>query len=385
MATVKVVLDKRYAAKEGYPIKIRIIAGDKQRSIGIGYRVTEKQWNGTEVVKHKDATLINGIISEKLNEAKKYFAHCKIKGIEPRIDLIGTGHLSGSFIDYLNHRASQYKEKGQIVMDRKLRRFAKDLFACFKSDVFFDDLNQDALRTFEAHLIKKGNKNNTRHKTFKFLRQFYQQAIDDGKVEGRNPFKQYSIAVKPVKKEKLSKEEIQTIAELELQEGIINDVRNLFLFSYYAKGARFENCVTLKKDQIHNGRIVFRTNKGNKFISVKIHPKLASILKMYKGDITFPFLKSIPEDPAKYLHAIYGANFTVNRSLKILAKLCGIKKNLTFHVARHSFAQHLKKNKADIYTIQESLGHSDIRTTQIYLESLGDESLDKEMDALYGD
>jgi integrase len=126
-------------------------------------------------------------------------------------------------------------------------------------------------------------------------------------------------------------------------------------------------------------------NKGKKFISVKIHPRLQHILDQYKGKgIIFPFLSDIPEDPEEFLKAVDSQNVIVNRNLKVLAGICEIGKKLTFHMARHSFAQHLKKNKADIYTIQESLGHSDIRTTQIYLESLGDEALDKEMDKLYG-
>jgi len=74
----------------------------------------------------------------------------------------------------------------------------------------------------------------------------------------------------------------------------------------------------------------------------------------------------------------------VNRDLKTIAALCNIKKNLTFHMARHTFADHLKQTSTSIHVIQDSLGHSDARTTQMYLTSLGDERLDKEMDKLYG-
>lgn len=385
MATVKTILDKRYAAKDGYPIKIRINIGDKQRNISIGYRVKETQWNGTAVIKHADATLINGIISEKLNDAKSYLAHCKIKGIAPRIELIGSGHSSRSFIEYLNHRAAQYKAKAQIVMDRKLRRFAKDLSACFKRDVFFDDINQDVLRTFEAYLIKKGNNPNTRHKTFKFLRQFYEQAIGDDKAEGKNPFKQYTILMKPVKKEKLSKEDIGKIENIPLASGPVNDTRNMFMFSYLAKGTRFENCLTLQHKQISNGRIMIKTNKGGKHITIKIHPRLQKILSQYKGKgLVFPFLKKIPDEPTAYLRAIDSNNVIVNRHLKVIAALCEIKINLTFHIARHSLAYHLKDSSESIHVIKDVLGHSDTRTTEIYLQSLGDERLDVEMDKVYG-
>ncbi|WP_461396540.1 tyrosine-type recombinase/integrase [Flavitalea sp.] len=61
----------------------------------------------------------------------------------------------------------------------------------------------------------------------------------------------------------------------------------------------------------------------------------------------------------------------------------GIKKTLTFHISRHSVAYHLMSGSS-IHTIKEVLGHSDTRTTEIYLKELGDELIDVEMVKLYG-
>lgn len=385
MATITPLLDTRYKTKEGYPIRIRIIHGNKQRNISIGYRIAQTQFKDGAVVKHPDKDIINGVLSDKVNEAKRYFADCALQGVEPRLELIGTGYSSHSFIEYLHHRASQYKAKHQIIMDRKLRRFAKELKECFNRDVHFDDINADSLRTFEAWLIDQGNCSNTRHKKYKFLREYYAHAIEEGKAHAPNPFKGYKIPKEPVKKEKLTKEELSRIENIDLAPGPVNDARNLFLYSYYAKGSRFANCITLRPQQINNGRVYIQMNKGKKFISVKIHSRLRAILDKYKGEtLVFPFLTDIPEGPEEFLKAIDSQNTIVNRNLKTLGALCEIKKKLTFHIARHTFAQHLKKNKTDIYTIQESMGHSDLRTTQIYMDSLGDESLDVEMERLYG-
>ena len=105
---------------------------------------------------------------------------------------------------------------------------------------------------------------------------------------------------------------------------------------------------------------------------------------MYEGEFIFPFLKEIPENKAKYISLIGSQNAIVNRNLKAIAGLCGIQFNLSFHTARHSIAFHLMKTTDSIHIIKEALGHSETRTTEIYLKSLDDHSIDDEMEKIYG-
>jgi integrase len=130
---------------------------------------------------------------------------------------------------------------------------------------------------------------------------------------------------------------------------------------------------------------MFKTNKGNKHISVKIHSRLQAIIDAYEGDFLFPFVKAMPGCKKEYKKMIDSLNVVVNRNLKIVADLAGITKVLTFHIARHTFAFHLKKKTDSIHVISDSLGHSRSQTTEIYLQSLDDEYLDKELDKLYGE
>lgn len=383
MAAIKVMLDTRYD-NNFHPIVVRVAHGKKRRYLPTGFKIEEKYWNGERVIKHKDAVIINSRISDIISQAERYFAQCHTTGKPVNLNMIGTGPGGASFNDYLVHRAKQYDKKGMIVMARKTRTIEKEIKACFKSDVLFTDLSQDNLREYEAYLIEQGNVDNTRHKKFKFLQQFFTQAIQEEKVTGINPFKIYKINTKPVQKEKLTIEEIKAIENLPLTPGPVNDARNLFLFSYYAKGQRFENCIMLKRDQIKNGRIHFRTNKGNKFISVLLHDRLKKIIAQYKGKgFLFPYVDQIPESKKAYIKLIDVANVMVNRNLKIVAGLAEIKP-FTFHVARHSFAYHLKKVATSIGVISDSLGHSSSRTTEIYLKALDDEFLDSEISKVYG-
>jgi integrase/recombinase XerD len=384
--TVKPYLDTRADRKDNlYPVFICLRHGPKVKYISTGYRITKDEWNKTEVKKqHPKHKVINAKIGSLISDINKYYAECSLHGRPFNIDVAGTGKVSASFNDYLQHRAQQFDSKGQIIMAQKVRRLSIELSEVF-GVLYFDQINQDALRKLETYLIMTAqNTNNTRVKKFKSLGQFYQQAVNDGRASLPNPFKSYKILSKPVKKEKLTVEEIQKIAELQLQDGPVNNARNLFLFSYYCKGMRFENCITVRRNEIKNDRINFRSNKGNKFISVKMHSKLTAIISNYATDFIFPYIDHIPKDKKEYIKKIDVLNAVVNKNLKVVAALAGIKIHLTFHVARHSFASHLMHHTDSMHVIKESLGHSDYRTTEVYLKSLGDEAIDKDMDKLYG-
>lgn len=409
MATVKPFLDTRYKSKDNtYQIIVRIRHGKQLRDMPTGWKIDQQHWDGQQVKnKHRDARIINSQIDYLVSQAKQYIAECQMHSRPIRLDLIGKQHNSYSFNEYLLHRAAQYGKKEMIIMERKVRRYDRE-FRVFRTpgltfadllederlkrplrgnEIYFDEIDQDMLRDFEAFLIKIGNVNNTRHKKFEFLGKFYTDAVNDGKAMDPNPFKLYKIQTKPVRKEKLTEAEILAIEDLKLKPGPVNDARNLFLFSYYCKGNRFETCITCRRDMIAGGRVIFKTNKGEKFVSVKIHSRLQAIIDQYQGDgaYLFPYIKDVPKTKTEYIKTIDSLNVIVNRNLKAVAALAGISKPLTFHIARHTFAFHLKKKTDSIHVIKDSLGHSKSHTTEIYLQALDDEHLDKELDKLYGE
>jgi site-specific recombinase XerD len=342
-----------------------------------------------------------------VSEAKQYIAECKLHKKPIRLDLIGKVRQSYSWNEYILHRADQYGEKEMMIMERKARRCDRefrvfntpgltyaDLLADEKAgrplrgtELYMDDINADLLRNFEAFLVKQKNGNNTRAKKFEFLGNWFQDAIKEGMVPGPNFFREYKIQEKPVKKEKLTEAQVKAIEDLQLKPGAINDARNLWLFSYYCKGNRFETCITCRRDMIHDGRVFLQMNKGEKFQSIKIHGRLQAIINQYQGDSTFlfPYIKELPAGGKAYLKIIGSRNVIVNRNLKIVASLAGITTKLTFHIARHSFAIHLKKKSDNMHVVQDALGHTEGRTTEIYMRALDDEFLDKEMDKLYGE
>lgn len=384
MATVTPYLDTRTKRKSGlYPVVIIVNHEKKQKFIPTGWKIDPRYWAKNRVKNHGQAEVINAKISSIVEEADNYIAECMLRSRPIRIELIGTGKSSHLFPDFILFKAKQFEEDERIIMSKKFERLAKELSA-MQPDVTFSEINEEKLRALEKKMIENGNAQNTRHGKFKMLGEIYGQAIKAGKADPPNPFHSVKIKKQPVRKEKLTKEEIESIEKIEA----FNDTdisRDMFLFSYYSKGIRFENCLFFKRADIVDGRLIIRANKGGKFITVKIHPRLQGIIDKYpQGPFLFPFVKSEPIT-AKQKVSVKGTyNTIVNRNLKVVAALAGIKKALTFHIARHSFAYQMKGVTDSIHVIKDSLGHSKTSTTEEYLESLMDERLDKEVGKLYG-
>ena len=108
-----------------------------------------------------------------------------------------------------------------------------------------------------------------------------------------------------------------------------------------------------------------------------------SIIKKYVSEskgYLFPILdKQKHKTPMQKRNRIHKILVKVNRNLKILAAQLGVEANITTYVARHSFASVLKKSGVSIALISEALGHSDLGTTQVYLDSFDDEQIDEAM------
>lgn len=382
---VKVLLDER--GNPPYSIIVRVSHKDQRRKIPTGFRVEKKHFQSGSVVKHSDSAIINARISDIVDRANRYFAECKLHRKPINLDFILQDRQGYSFNAYLLSRVKDYEKKEMLVMATKIRRINKELLDCFGHDLFMEDLTQDALRKYEQWLIVAGNQPNTRHKKYEFLHYYYNCAILEGKAQSPNPFKIYKIKQTPVKKEKLTTAQIEAIEDLKLRSGPTNDARNIFLFSYYTKGQRFETCLMCKKEAVSQGRIHFRSNKGLKYLSVKIHPRLKKIIDQYKkgpGEYLFPYLLETPASKKAYISKVGSFNAMVNAELKTVAALAGIKINLSMHIARHTFAFHLKQSGSSIHVIKDALGHSKTDTTEIYLKALDDEVIDKDMERLYG-
>ena len=192
----------------------------------------------------------------------------------------------------------------------------------------------------------------------------------------------------------MNADEIKALEELKLEKGSrLYDARNMFLFSFYCAGVRIGDMLQLKWSNIQEGRLNYVMGKNDKERSIKLLPKALNLLKLYHGknleldNYIFPFLpNNLNRQNATILHKqIEAKSALINKCLKQVAEKAEIDKNLTTHMARHSFADMARKKKVSLLDIQKMLAHSDSKTTQVYLNSFDLESQDEAHEAVFQD
>lgn len=160
--------------------------------------------------------------------------------------------------------------------------------------------------------------------------------------------------------------------------------KDIFMFSYLCGGINFTDIANLTKANIIEGkRLQYIRQKTGKLIKLGLSEEALKIVERYipenKGYL-FPILNvSIHKTPLQKQNRIHKMLGKVNINLKLIAAQLGVEANLTTYVARHSFASILKKSGVNIALISEALGHSDLATTQIYLDSFDNEQVDEAM------
>ena len=246
------------------------------------------------------------------------------------------------------------------------------------------------LNKYEKWLRSKGNKETTMSLMFRTLRSAYNKAIESKCARKSDyPFNDYRISKFDVSTEKraIAKADVlkfSTDVHSIGKQQYVQLSKDIFIFSYLCGGINFTDIANLTKDNIIEGkRLHYIRQKTGKLIKLGMSEEALQIIKRYavesKGYL-FPILNAqLHKTPLQKQNRIHKMLGKVNKNLKLLAAQLGVEANLTTYVARHSFASVLKKSGVNIALISEALGHSDLTTTQIYLDSFDNEQIDNAM------
>lgn len=261
------------------------------------------------------------------------------------------------FIEYFEYKI-RYRKSKMLISEgsARINRSTYKRLKQYQSSIMFHEIDRVFLEEFAAWLkIEKENEDSTIWGRIKDVKAYLQLADEDG-IGVNEDFRKYSNKSPAGRITFLDQKEIDILVMLynSRRLGITpQKVLRAFLFSCFT-GLRISDIQAANWAWVDiNNTMRFVPKKGqkrNREISFPLTDVALSLIERRTGAFF-----DIPTDQE------------VNRTLKEIAAEAGIKKHLTFHVARHSFATHYYRETNDIISLQHILGHSKLETTMVYV------------------
>jgi integrase/recombinase XerC len=239
------------------------------------------------------------------------------------------------------------------------------------TDFAWPSLTVLQIRSYLAYMNDENFARRTIARRISSLRSFYKYLVREGKI-AQNPF----TRVRSPKLDKrlpsfLEEGEINEILDLPDQSTALGLRDQVVLELLYATGCRVSELVGLKLSSVDTGNLfVLLHGKGNKERIVPIgHKCRSALLAYYKESRSLLMAKyQVPEHQKVLVNSRGGAltDRSVRRILDKYVRSLALRKHVSPHTIRHTFATHLLEHGADLRTVQELLGHANLSTTQIY-------------------
>ena len=378
-------------------IEIVLTVNGERCAFSTGKRVKSCNWDKTkQQVKGKD---------EEAQSLNNYLKAIKAKLYQKEAELLDRGFiitaelLRDAYFDkveslkekslfevFEEHNKEQEKLVGNGVSKatywisvytvRLLKEFVQQKYK--REDLYLRELNLNFIQAFHSFLkIDKGMAQNSSTKHLKLLKKIINLAVANSYMS-INPFITYKVEREPVEIDFLDEEELRKIINFDTPLPRLERAKDMFLFGCFT-GLSYIDIKTLAPEHFEKdnaGRIWIKKRrvKTGVLSRIPLLPIAKLILDKYKGGE-----KLLPiQDPAD-----------INKYLKDIAILCDIKKRITFHTSRHTFASTVTlANNISLEVVSKMLGHTNTRMTNHYAKLIDKcigEQMDKLMDTFTGD
>ena len=379
------------------PIELMITVNGERCPLSTGKQVPIDKWDKTkQQVKGKD---------EKAQSLNNYLKAIKARLYQKEAELLDRGFiitaelLRDAYFDkveslkekslfevFEEHNKEQEKLVGNGVSKatywisvytvRLLKEFVQQKYK--REDLYLRELNLNFIQSFHTFLrIDKGMAQNSSTKHLKLLKKIINLAVANSYM-AMNPFITYKIEREPVEIDFLDEEELRKIINFDTPLPRLERAKDMFLFGCFT-GLSYIDIKTLAPEHFEKdnaGRIWIKKRrvKTGVLSRIPLLPIAKLILDKYKGGE-----KLLPiQDPAD-----------INKYLKDIAILCDIKKRITFHTSRHTFASTVTlANNISLEVVSKMLGHTNTRMTNHYAKLIDKcigEQMDKLMETFTGD
>lgn len=372
------------------PIELMITVNGERCPLSTGKQVPIDKWDKTkQQVKGKD---------EEAQSLNNYLKAIKAKLYQKEAELLDRGFiitaelLRDAYFDkveslkekslfevFEEHNREQEKLVGNGVSKatywisvytvRLLKEFVQQKYK--REDLYLRELNLSFIQSFHTFLrIDKGMAQNSSTKHLKLLKKIVNLAVANSYMT-TNPFITYKIEREPVEIDFLDEEELRKIINFDTPLPRLERAKDMFLFGCFT-GLSYIDIKTLAPEHFekdNTGRIWIKKRrvKTGVLSRIPLLPIAKLILDKYKGGE-----KLLPiQDPAD-----------INKYLKDIAILCDIKKRITFHTSRHTFASTVTlANNISLEVVSKMLGHTNTRMTNHYAKLI-DKCIGEQMDKL---
>lgn len=424
--TTSIILDQRRIKKNGkFPVKLRVISDRIVRDYTTVFELTEadyKKLNAPRVsdeiqqIKRKSQQIVSGANSvieklsvfdfmkfeeEYINTNDKLF---KIKKLKPvvydqnspkdhfdytpflkRFTIFQEDHsrpksISITFLSYIKKLLQQGRIGSAINYQRTFRSIK-----AFNGNVLFSEITVSFLFQYENWMISRDASKTTVGIVLRPLRSIFNEAIEDGIISKENcyPFgrKKYQIPTSRNLKKALTKEELGRIYFYKPSSEKQEIGKAYWLFCYMANGMNVKDMINLRWKNIQGEYLIFDRSKTES--STRINPKpivvylteeLWNIINTHGNanrlpqNFIFPFMHT-GLNPLEQFDLLNRVRLLINDAMAEIANEICIDKPVTTIVTRHSFSTQLKRAGVSTEYIQEALGHTNIKTTENYLDS----------------
>lgn len=423
------------------PVMLKIQKGSTKKHFSLGFSATQRQWDDenrcfvrdrrinppTFAIDENDKrieiegySVKNAFIDRKRIKAQGIIDSFDRENIDWTLAMFEDKFINETekilVVDYLKTFIQKLKVQKKFGNANVYSRLS-EILVCFEKDtntkvskLYFHDFGYDVVNKFYLYLTNDRKvTGNTASFYLRTLRSIMNYALKDGcgSKEGYCFSKQYSDTKKvfhigklkeETRKRFIPKDYLKIIKDTTFEREQLEYARHLFLLSFYMYGCSFIDMAMLKTSDIEPGVtktgdlveiIKYIRRKTHKEYSIQVRQEIREQLDWFKnystvGDFLLPCVTKNLKDEALQNHVI-NRRGKYGKYLKELASSLAFPEALqriSSYYSRHSYAMAMQASGKSMETIQQALGHEDLATTKVYLESFDDEFLSTESDGL---
>lgn len=381
--SIKVDIDKSKVNTKGEcPIYISLnttINSQRiRKKLYTGYNIIPDFWDSTkgQVKNIVGADLVNSTISTMLAKIYKIKVGLELqnKVCDPImiLEIYNNENFEAESTDYLafaKKRLEEIRKDFAPTYYRSMTFYINELSTYCNGKLLFNEITPGFLNKYRYYLEHdRNNKKNSIYQKLSTMRRFINDAINL-ELTQNYAFKKFSIKIDEVEKEFLDLNEIKKLHNLYESPGCSDRLKvtlHYFLLSCYT-GLRLSDIRRVDKNTIVNNAILLKTQKTGKQVRIPLNN---SALKLLDFDL---------EGLKLFERMIKESSYKISIDLNEALEKVKIKKKITFHTSRHSFAINSLVLGIPIEVVSKILGHADLKTTQIYAKVV-DSLVNKEMD-----